>query len=402
MASPVNDSYSCLTGGSIYAGRQAVVPAWLAAQTVNTWTNIPGAAFSTYNPELSALINPNYPGTSPWHTSNGFPGKNDAWCGAAWDDTTGTLWKPLDGGHADWAGNEPFKICLATDAPVWSMLRYPSGAVGNTITLTDGADNTGYFTGDGRLRPGHSYNNNIYVPGVGPLVTRTEFVNFAPGSPPPRVHKINETTGEATLLCDYSSLGGLGTGTGGATYDASRNCVWIMPTGNTALFKFNLNTNVMTIAKASSNYNNGYARLVYLPTIDMIAVFHNGAGGYVTSKFYLIDVANSFTIIQPTMTSSPSAGLAQNGQTGMDWDGNRLLLWNNATNRTEISTLTPSGNPRTQSWAWGIQTVDASNTVTPTTALVKGTYGRFGYSSKLKGCYLHNAVSDAISFFKMA
>lgn len=404
MASPVNDSYSCLTGGSIYAGRQAVVPAWLAAQTVNTWTNIPGAAFSTYNPELSALINPNYPGTSPWHTSNGFPGKNNAWCGAAWDDSTATFWKMLDGGHADWAGNEPFKVCLNADTLSWSMLRYPSDSVGNVITLNDGADNTNFFTADGRLRPGHSYNNNIYVPGIGPLVTRQEYVCFAPGSPPAKVFKINETTGEATLLCDYSSLGAsgiYGSGTGGATYDASRNCLWVLPTGAAALFKINLNTNVGTIAKSQSNLNNGYARPMYIPGTDVIAVFHNGGGGYIASKFYLIDVANGFTIIQPSLTGTPSAGLTQNGQTGMDWDGTRLLFWNNATNRTEISTLTPNSDPRV-AWVWGTLTVDGSNAVTPTAATSTGTYGRFGYSSKLKGCYLHNAVSDAMSFFKMA
>lgn len=402
MAIPVNETFSGALGATLYLGRAAPAlgrPAWRTAMTINTWANLPGAAFSTFNPELNPAINPGFGGTSPWHASNGFAGKSNAWCGRAWDEATGTLWAPLDGGHADWGGNEPFRSCLFVDTPTWDMLRNPSGSLPGAITINDGAEATGLFTADGKLRPGHSYNNNVYVPGVGPVVTRGEFVYLSGQAGFKRAYKIHETTGEATLLCDWSALAGAGSGTGGATYDASRHCVWFMGTGNAGLMKLDMTTNVATVALAANNYNNNYARLVYLPTIDMVAVFHNGGGGYLASKFYLIDVANGFTIIQPTLTGSYSAGLNLNGQVGADWDGTKFGLWNNSTNRTEISTLTPTGNPRTAPWAWGVMTVGGSNAVTPTTAMSNGTFSRFGHSTKLGGWYLQNAVSDAISLF---
>lgn len=402
MPSAVVTRYAVDSGATLRGGRGVPPPSWLTAQADDTWINMPGAAFSTFNPELDAAVNPGFGGTSPWHASNGFPGKNNAWNGACSNNATGELWRALDGGHADWGGNEPFKLAMYAETPVWNMLRRPSGALPGAITINDGGEASGVFTADGKLRPGHSYNNNIYVPGVGPVITRGEFVYLSGQAGFKRAYKLNETTGEATLLCDWSALSGAGSGTGGATYDASRHCVWFMGTGNAALMKLDMTTNIATVALSAGNYNKDYARLVYIPTIDMVAVFHIGGGGYTTSPVYFIDVANGFAVIQPTLTGTKSAGLTLNGQVGADWDGTRFGLWNNASNRTEISTLTPTGNPRTAPWAWGIMNVSGANAVTPTAALSNGTYGRFGFNAKLNRWYLHNAVSDAISLFKKA
>lgn len=397
MASPVNDSYSCASGGTIYAGRYNW-PAWRQAIAANTWAQVGSNTLSVLNPDNDVLINPSYPSSGPWHGSTGFTGIVTAWNGACWDETTGTFWFPLQGGHADWGGNEPYKICLKDASPTFSMLRYPSGAVGNTITLNDGQEATGLYS-DGRLRPGHSYNNNIYVPGYGPLICRVKGPFISGATDYGKVYLLNESTGESTLVVDLTSLSP-GQSYGGAAYDASRNKVLTTGVGNTPLVAINMTTSVATVAVTSDNYIGQYAKLVVLPEHDLLMFIHNGGGGY-PAQIYMRELSALGTLITPTLSGSASAGLSLNGQVGAAWDSvnGRLLLWNNATSRTEISTLTPGANPRTDTWTWGTLSVSGSNTETPTAAAGNGTYGRFGYSESLGGCFLLNAVSQKIYFF---
>ncbi len=398
MASPVADSYNAASGATIYGGRTAPWPTWRLAMAANTWAVVPSNTLSSINAENNVAINPNYPSSAPWHAITGFTGITSAWNGMAWDEATATAWLPLQGGHADWGGNEPYKNCFFSNSPAWSMVRNPTGAIGNTGTLNDGLESSGVFF-DGRLRPGHSYNNNIYVPGVGPLVVRIKGPYFSGATDFGKVYKIHETTGEATLVCDLTSLSP-GQSYGGAVYDAVRNRVLSTGAGNTPLIAVDMTTGVGSIAVSSNNYVDQYARMVILPAYDLLLILHNGGAGY-PPKVYLRELSALGTRIDPTITGSYSAGLTLNGQSGACWDdvNHRLLIWNNATNRTEISTLTPSGNPRTQSWTAGTLTVSGSNAVTPSAAAGNGTYGRFVYSPKLGGCLLWNATGEQPYFF---
>lgn len=66
MASPVPDSYSTATGGSIYGGRSGL-PAWRSAMVANTWAVVPMAnTLADINPRNNAAINPNYPSAPEW------------------------------------------------------------------------------------------------------------------------------------------------------------------------------------------------------------------------------------------------------------------------------------------------------------------------------------------------
>lgn len=399
MAAPVPDSYSAANGAVIYGGRSAPArPAWRTAMVANTWAQVGSNKLSDINAENNPAINPNYQGNAPWHATTGFTSIVTAWNGACWDEATATFWFPLQGGHNDWAGNEPYKNCLNVDSPAFVMLRNPSGAIGNVITLDDGQEASGLYS-DGRVRPGHSYNNNIYVPGYGPFIVRVKGPYKSGATDHPKVYRLNETTGETTLFCDLTSLSP-GQSYGGAVYDSTRNHIISIGVGNTPLVKIDMATGVGSIAVSSDNYAGGYARLIVIPEFDLLVTIHNGGAGY-PAQIYFRELGALGTIITPTITGSYSAGLTMNGQVGADWDSanRRLVLWNNATNTTQISTLTPGTNPRTDPWTAGTLTVSASNAETPTVAAANGTYGRFGYSAKLGGCYLLNAVSQKIYFF---
>lgn len=373
------------------------LPAWRTAMAVNTWAEIPSTLLSSIDPENSATYNPNYPATSPWHGTGGQTNVVGAWNGAVFDSATDTLFIPLAGGHTDYAGNEPYAINLRTDAPTWAMLRAPSGAVGNVITLNDGQEETGLYS-DGRLRSVHSYGNHAYVPGVGPVITRVAASYASAIGTLRKVYSISPTTGEASLLSDWTAISSTDAGgaAGAACYDPSRECVWHLGGSPCRMLKTVVSTGVTTVVGAWDNHLNSNGACIYIPSLDLVGVFD---GLY---DFHIFDPATGLWTF-PTTTGSYSAGLSLDGQIGAAWEGSKIVLWNNVTTRTEISTLTPPGaSPRTTAWTRGVQTVSGGNTITPTAKTATGTRGRFGYSSYLQGCYLFNGVSEKLYFFALA
>ena len=123
-----------------------------------------------------------------------------------------------------------------------------------------------------------------------------------------------------------------------------------------------------------------------------------------TLRIIRIGAAN-YTPVDPTLSGSFSAGMTFTTFVGfgLDWasDLGKLVLWQNTTNRTEISALTPTDvNDYTQPWTRGTLTVSGSNAVTPPSeSSGTGIFGRFGYSSKLKGCYLIPGTAEDVYFF---
>lgn len=403
MGSPTNSFYYGPVGQDVYAGRNAW-PAWRSAMAANTWAQIPGNTLSSIDPENSPAINPNYPGQSPWRAGSGQSAVVNDWAGACWDDSTQSMWFPLQGGHSDYGGNEPYRHRVNQATPSFVMLRNPSGAIGDEIVLNDGQESTGLYS-DGRLRSVHSYNNNVFAPGLGPVICAGVFDYLSGAGGFERVYLLNETTGEATLLYDYSALYGIGTMSGAGTYDSLRNCIWLIGVGQTVLLRVSLPSGTTTATVSSNNYVGSYARTVYLPQYDLVAVVQSGANGYPQS-FYLWDVSQTTPIvIQPTLTGSWSSGLqtAAPGQVGMDWNGSELLIWDNTTNTTDVSVLAPSvqtsSGARTQPWTKSVISAAGSNVVTPTVRASTGTYGRWAYSATLGGCYLLNDHAQQAYFY---
>lgn len=76
-------------------------------------------------------------------------------------------------------------------------------------------------------------------------------------------------------------------------------------------------------------------------------------------------------------------------------------MWSNSTNTTQITTLTPGANPRTDAWTVSTLPVSGANAVTPSARVSQGTYGRFAYSPRLGGFLVFNSTSGSHYFYKI-
>ena len=120
-------------------------PAWMRAQPIHSWFEIPGTRLSSVDPVRPPAGN----------TRN----KVDAWNGAALQVRNSVLWMGLSGGHADYAGNEINRIVLSSDAPRWEEVRPPS----RLDFSKDGKNWTVPYYQDGTPASRHTYNNQQFI-----------------------------------------------------------------------------------------------------------------------------------------------------------------------------------------------------------------------------------------------
>lgn len=405
------------TGGAglvVRAGPVNIWPAWRRAMAANTWAEIPTTnTLSQLDPVALGLV----PVGSNAFGNGTMTGNGYAWTGGVWDDEGQTFWIPTLGGHSDWGGNEPHKIDLSADTPTFVKLRLPSGAVGMPDVDRNAASpysNKECVFEDGRIRPGHSYNNHVYVPGVGPIITRIsgafyDGTNSTAGvmHPGVRVARLIDSAGESSVFCDFNSVTDQGTGDvddGAAEFDPTRGAagtIWTVGSGTSRIVKIDVATRTATGYGSSDNWIPSGGNMKYVPGLDVLAFFDYGGA----LKILRIDTGAT-TPVTPAVSGSFSAGFGWSvfEGAGVDWSPKLgcFLLWNNATSRTEISTLTPS-NPADPSAAWvrGTLTVSVANTVTPPAVGSAGAtpFGRVRYSQKLGGLLIVGAMTQKPHFF---
>ncbi len=389
MVNPTPDSYSAPSGAGIYAGRYNR-PAWRRNMSPNTWVEVPAVNnLSDLNPANDPDINPNYPDNPEWMGNHN--SIIDAWCGACNDDAV--LWLPLSGGHADYGGNEPYRINLYADSPEWEMVRPPSGAIGNILTTRDGQEATGLYS-DGRPRAIHSYNKPVYVPGVGPVISTQGSTWYSGQSGTSRPIFINPVSGEMDHFYD-APTSGAGTASGSAAcYDPSRHSIWRRGSGTANILRFDIDQGAWIDTQAGTAWS-GNVAMEYLPEHDCLFI----ACAFMTNGFAVFD-CNAGTYHYPAVTGN---------FTGMTLSGScrprhipgttSIALWDNSTQTTVINTMSFNTDPRTDTWAIGQMPVDQSNIVVPTAKASNGTYGRFFYSESLNGFGVINATDEPIYFY---
>jgi hypothetical protein len=389
VATPQSDNYSAATGQGIYGGRFNR-PAWRRDMPPETWATIPATnKLSDLNPANDPLINPDYPSAPEWMGNHA--NIIGAWCGACNNDAV--LWLPLSGGHADYGGNEPYRINLMNEPPTWEMVRYPSGAVGNVLTTRDGQESTGLYS-DGRPRAIHSYNKPVYVPDVGPVISVQGSTWYSGQSGTTKPIFINPVTGEMDHFYGApSSDSGTSSGSG-ACYDPSRHAIWRRGAGTAKVQKFDIATQVWTNHGSLLAWN-GYVGVEYLPDHDCLFIIC----GSLANDFAVFDCDTS-TYYYPSV-SGALQGLSLSGacQPRLIPGTNSVAVWNNSTDTTLINTLSFTTNPRTDIWAVSQLSVAAENSVTPTVRAGNGTYGRFFYSPSLDGFGVINATNQPIYFY---
>lgn len=101
---------------SIQVRDPSVLPAWRAGMAQWEWKELAGTSLS-----LVPVVNP-LDGVTMQYPA----GRIDAWNGFAADRSNGDVYLARAGGHADWPGNEVYKISFSADAPAWSIIRQPT------------------------------------------------------------------------------------------------------------------------------------------------------------------------------------------------------------------------------------------------------------------------------------
>lgn len=386
--------------------QQANSPRWAAAAESASWVEVPVAAtLASRDPGQDASINPNYPSRAPWDPSGARQAAIVyAWCGAVFDEASDTYWIGPAGGHGDYGGNEIYRGTFHAASPTWSLVRKPSGAIGNTISLNDGGESGGVYS-DGRPRAMHTYNRQVYVPGVGPVMCGIAGV-YSSGSGGKRVFAfIGKKTGEARFSSECTLYMQDYLDGAGACYDSRRHALWLFPKGTSAAVRYDIPTAdgphkglFHTVGAAASKL--GYVSATYLPDDDCILI---GTSNYAedAGSWMVLDCADG-RYYTPMFSGSGALGSTQ-GQCQPRWVPSlgAACAWNNAASTTLITRLIKPANPRTGKWIVDTLPVSGANTVVPTAKTANGTFGRFAYSSRMGGFLVFNSTSGPTYFYKI-
>jgi hypothetical protein len=135
------------------------IPPWIepVLPNVGRWGPISLNTLSDIDPEDDPALNPNYPGSAPWHQVQGQAGQTDAWNGGIYASRRGPYGALClyGGGHNAYAGSEIPAFDLRTR--MWELASKPY----------PGPFNWPYPTGvypDGSPVPPHTYDTLAYHP----------------------------------------------------------------------------------------------------------------------------------------------------------------------------------------------------------------------------------------------
>ena len=349
-------------------------------------------------------INPNFPLAPEWAPNDGsFQYVVASWCGAAFNEDRAEMWLGISGGHTDYAGNEVMACDFSADAPAWRMVRKPSGAIGNLLRTDDGQEPSGIYS-DGRPRSIHTAGKWCYVPGVGPAL----MVLGGGAWQPVRGGKnwsvfLDESTGEATFTAEpaWRNL----VDNSGVCFDSHRRAIWIGIRNKDSLLRYDIPSSG---APSTGTYTNvglgdpgyGNQNLCYLPDHDCI-LHADSFDDDTNSRWRVFDCATGIWH-KPTFNGTPVGPLSV-GTGQLRWVPalGAACFWDNQTNTTLITKVTPGVNPRSDAWNVSSLPVSLGNTVVPTPRTARGTYGRFAYSARLGGFVLFNNTAGPTYFYKI-
>lgn len=303
----------------------------------------------------------------------------DDWSGGAYDTARDRLivW---GGGHYGYGGNEVYAFSLGSGT--WSRLTEPSDPVTECTFLYP----------DGRPASSHNYNMLQYISTLDSFVT-VGVNQFCPdgGAYAPYTIALNLATNQWFSLANTP-----GYGIGAMTaIDASTGRLWVKGTGyspdyNTAttLYEYNPQTNVW------SKRDNGNADLAYARVTAAVDSARRRLVAIGEGIFVVWDISGSGTV--PRVSAVPSGDTtAMNVDTpGFDYDpvGDRFIAWNGGTDLFILNPVT---------WQWTKLTPAAGNTVIPTAANERGTFGRFRYVPSLHALVVVNRTNENVYIFKL-
>lgn len=216
-----------------------------------------------------------------------------------------------------------------------------------------------------------------------------------------RIYKVDENSGEATMVLDYgAAVPNPGGSIGMAAWDPDRRRLWITGRGTSqGLLEVDpgnwtvvqRGTHTITSGSEALHYCNSIQALAFVLRGTEVRTWRIGEGVYVYDK--------------PTVSGSLSAGYAPRYHTdgyGSCWceDLNAIALYQQVSHTTEISLLVPTGGANAP-WVRSVLAVSPGNTVTPPVSPADGLFSRFWYSKKYKGFFVVFGTQENVYFFAL-
>lgn len=328
----------------------------------------PGHWYEVPNSKMSALD----PCPQRGCTYSGIVGQTavmDAWCGGAFDTKRNRL-IVFGGGHNDYWGNEMYVFDV--DSLKWLRLTNPYPEA--TAAACPGDE----FWPDNSPCVHHTYNMVEYAPNA------DAFLYFWSGLTP---SAFNFTTNRWDMGGASADIGHT-TGRVSA-YDPATGHAWVHGTyGSGRLGEYDPINDTWTL-HGSASYLEIYGTAAVDPDRRLM-VLTGGYGG--NRQFRVWNLATGARV--PTPATSGATDLETSGCVGFVFDPiiKRFVGWKGG---THVFVLNPD------TWVWTRVEAAPSNTVTPTAANSRGTYGRFRYMPDYNAYIVVNKTTENVFIYKL-
>lgn len=340
------------------------------------------------------------PGIVPSPTPDGitgFPAIMNAWSGGAFDEVGDRLiiW---GGGHADYGGNEVYAFRLSN--LTWTRLSDPpTNAI---ITGSAATEPLGYYaTSVGGSTPDmtqprarHTYNflqcyqGKMYVAG-----SYAQYWSAAHQLMNTDIFNLTTNTWSQGMSIPLTGL----SYNNATCVDSSGNLWATVGSGSGWLHRYNIASNTWYAHQSSGGppaeqylFGSSYATAEYHPPTNRMYAFGQSICAYLP-----LDTGNPAIQLVNVTPSGASSAIMNAVAPGIAYDPTTELFvcWAGGSDVYTFDPITA---------AFALVTLDGSNSVTPSAADIRGTYGRFKYSPTSNVFVGVNATNENVFLFKMS
>ena len=297
-----------------------------------------------------------------------------AWNGASWDEGRNEMHVIASGGHADYCGNQHFKLDI--DDSAWLLIRphsqFDISVPGQSYQemFEDGT------TPDGNPISRHTWGGTIYVPNVDKHYIFPGSNCSGAGGSDNRVWSADPITGDTTLVSNEWSGS-----RNQSAYDPVTGKIYVANYGR--VYSFDPNTNTVATEKPLGGAESPWRSDTLGVAIDPDRRTIIYAGG---NKFYSFNIDTKVFTKHADISLSigncygPGLVFVESQDKYLAWCGGNSLYW-----------LDPVTFAETEQVVTGSAPTKASN----------GMFGRFGYSVKYNAVIVPDSVYTDVKFLKL-
>jgi hypothetical protein len=297
-----------------------------------------------------------------------------AWNGASWDEARNEMHVVASGGHADYCGNQHFK--LDADGAAWSLIRphsqFDINVPGQSYQemFEDGT------TPDGNPIARHTWGGTIYAPNVDKHYIFPGSNCSGAGGSDNRIWSADPVTGETALVSnEWSGARNQG------IYDPVTGKLFVANYGR--VYSFDPTTNIIATEKPLGGAESPWRSDLLGVAIDPDRRTIIYAGG---NKFYTFNIDTKVFTKHTDITLGigncygPGLTFVESQDKYLAWCGGNSLYW-----------LDPVTFAETEQVVTGSAPTKAPN----------GMFGRFGYSEKYNAIIVPDSVYTNVKFLKL-